>query len=63
MRKLFIILFLFCSLSSFASRILIPMDEGQKNHLKAYGLAFWILQKDIEVDWLLNYKAGSFMFG
>jgi uncharacterized protein YueI len=63
MRKLFILLFLLCSLSSFASRILIPMDEGQKNHLKAYGLAFWILQKDIEVDWLLNYKAGSFMFG
>ncbi len=63
MRKLLVILFLFCSLSSFASRILIPMDEGQKNHLKAYGLAFWILQKDIEVDWLLNYKAGSFMFG
>ena len=63
MRKLLVILFLFCSLPSFASRILIPMDEGQKNHLKAYGLAFWILQKDIEVDWLLNYKAGSFMFG
>ncbi len=63
MRKLFIILFLLCSLSSFASRILIPMNEGQKNHLKAYGLAFWVLQKDIEVDWLLNYKAGSFMFG
>lgn len=63
MRKLFILLFLLCSLSSFAGRILIPMDEGQKNHLKAYGLAFWVLQKDIEVDWLLNYKAGSFMFG
>ncbi len=63
MRKLFFILFLLCSLSSFASRILIPMDEGQKNHLKAYGLAFWVLQKDVEVDWLLNYKAGSFMFG
>ena len=39
------------------------MDENQKNHLKAYGVAFWILQKDIEVDWLLNFKAGSFMFG
>jgi uncharacterized protein YueI len=62
MRKLLIILFICCSISSFASRILIPMDEAQKNHLKAYGLAFWILQKDIEVDWLLNYKAGSFMF-
>jgi uncharacterized protein YueI len=63
MRKLFFILFLFISISSFASRILVPMDENQKNHLKAYGMAYWILQKDIEVDWLLNYKAGSFMFG
>jgi hypothetical protein len=63
MRKLVLILFLFLSISSFASRILIPMDENQKNHLKAYGMAYWILQKDIEVDWLLNYKAGSFMFG
>jgi hypothetical protein len=39
------------------------MDENQKNHLKDYGLAYWVLQKDVEVDWLLNYKAGSFMFG
>ena len=63
MRKIFFILFFFLTCSSFASRILIPMDENQKNHLKAYGVAFWILQKDIEVDWLLNFKAGSFMFG
>ena len=63
MRKIFIILFILLSCSSFASRILVPMDENQKNHLKAYGVAFWILQKDIEVDWLLNFKAGSFMFG
>ncbi|MCF8429246.1 MAG: asparagine synthetase B [Bacteroidia bacterium] len=63
MRKIFFILFLFLTCSSFASRILVPMDENQKNHLKAYGVAFWILQKDIEVDWLLNFKAGSFMFG
>jgi hypothetical protein len=63
MRKIFIILFILLSCSSFASRILIPMDENQKNHLKAYGVAFWVLQKDIEVDWLLNFKAGSFMFG
>ena len=63
MRKIILIFFLFLSCSSFASRILVPMDENQKNHLKAYGVAFWILQKDIEVDWLLNYKAGSFMFG
>ncbi|MFZ4797597.1 MAG: asparagine synthetase B [Bacteroidia bacterium] len=63
MRKLFFILFFFLSISGFASRILVPMDENQKNHLKAYGMAYWILQKDIEVDWLLNFKAGSFMFG
>jgi hypothetical protein len=37
------------------------MDELQKNHLKAYGLAYWVLQKEIDVDWLLNYRAGSFM--
>ena len=63
MRKLlFLILFIYSS-SCFASRILITMDENQKNHLKDYGLAYWVLQKDVEVDWLLNYKAGSFMFG
>jgi len=37
------------------------MDESQANHLKAYGIAYWILTKDIEVDWLLNYRGGSFM--
>jgi hypothetical protein len=45
-----------------ASRLFVPMDESQKNHLKAYGMAYWVLEKnDIEVDWLLNYKGGSFM--
>jgi len=37
------------------------MDEAQKNHLKSYGIAFWVLQKDVEVDWLLNYRGGSFL--
>ncbi len=38
------------------------MDENsQKNHLKAYGIAYWILQNDLEVDWLLNYRGGSFL--
>lgn len=37
------------------------MDNKQVNHLKAYGIAYWILKKDIEVDWLLNYRGGSFM--
>ena len=30
--------------SAFGARILIPMDDGQKNHLKAYGLTYWVLQ-------------------
>jgi len=41
--------------------LLIPMDEGQKNHLKAYGIAFFALTESIEVDWLLNFRGGSFM--
>lgn len=46
----------------FANRILIPMDESQKNHLKAYGVAYWILSVyETELDWLLNYRGGSFM--
>lgn len=38
------------------------MDNLQKNHLKAYGIAYWILKQDIEVYWLLNYRGGSFLF-
>ncbi|NQZ79343.1 MAG: asparagine synthetase B, partial [Ekhidna sp.] len=37
------------------------MDKGQSNHLKAYGIAYWILTNEVEVDWMLNYKGGSFM--
>jgi hypothetical protein len=44
-----------------ATRILIPMDDAQKNHLKAYGIAFWELKRELDVDWLLNYRDGSFM--
>jgi hypothetical protein len=44
-----------------ASSILIPMDETQKNHLKSYGIAFWMLKNGGEVNWLLNYRGGSFM--
>ena len=46
---------------SFSAYILIPMDVNQSNHLKSYGLAYWTLQeKAIKVDWLLNYRGGSF---
>lgn len=37
------------------------MDDSQKNHLKAYGIAYHFLKKDVSIDWLLNYRAGSFM--
>ncbi len=38
------------------------MDDAQSNHLKAYGLAFHVLKRDKTVDWLLNYRGGSFLF-
>ncbi|WP_423129267.1 hypothetical protein [Gaoshiqia sp. Z1-71] len=41
--------------------LLIPMDDRQQNHLKAYGIAYWTLEKAIEVKWLLNYRGGSFL--
>lgn len=61
MRVVFLFLILTLSGGAFANSILIPMDEKQTNHLKAYGIAYWILRHDMEVDWLLNYRGGSFM--
>lgn len=46
-----------------ASSILIYMDEGQKNHLKAYGVAYWSIKQKADVSWLLNYRGGSFLIG
>ena len=61
-KHLLIYLFLFASVCVHGSHILIPMDEeNQKNHLKAYGIAYWVLQNDIEIEWLLNYRGGSFL--
>jgi len=42
-------------------KILVPMDLAQTDHLKAYGIAYWTLTKGVEIDWLLNYRGGSFM--
>lgn len=62
-RVLFAIFLLSLTLQMQASKILIPMDEKtQKNHLKAYGIAFFTLGKAVKVDWLLNYRGGSFVF-
>jgi len=46
-----------------ASSILIYMDEDQKNHLKAYGIAYWSIKQQADVSWLLNYMGGSFLIG
>ncbi|WP_405398179.1 asparagine synthetase B [Maribacter sp. Asnod2-G09] len=56
------IFFLLLSVQLFASSILIPMDsDTQKNHLKAYGITYWVLAKQQKVQWLLNYRGGSFL--
>lgn len=55
-----LLLFLITTLSARASTLLIPMDLKQTDHLKAYGVAYWCLGKDVTVDWLLNYRGGSF---
>ena len=44
-----------------ASYLLVPMDDTQRNHLKAYGVAYFALEREVEVTWLLNYRGGSFM--
>ena len=45
-----------------AAYILLPMDEKQKDHLKAYGITYWILSNEVEAHWLLNWRGGSFAF-
>jgi hypothetical protein len=64
MKKILIIILMLSVISTrlSASYLLIPMDDKQKQHLKAYGIAYWVLQKGIETHWLLNYRGGSFAF-
>jgi hypothetical protein len=60
-RVLYILVFLL-SIAAKASFILLPMDENtQQNHLKAYGITFWCLEKNYKASWLLNYRGGSFL--
>ena len=44
-----------------AQRLLVPMDEAQENHLRAYGLAYWTIEQGESAEWLLNYRDGSFL--
>ncbi|HUP89543.1 MAG TPA: hypothetical protein VM100_09340 [Longimicrobiales bacterium] len=43
------------------AQLLVPMDAQQSNHLKAYGLTYWVLDHKLTAEWLLNYRAGSFL--
>lgn len=56
-----IVLLIGMSFNALADKLIIPMDATQKNHLKAYGIAYWVLEQQEEVEWLLNYKGGSFL--
>lgn len=55
------IIFTLAITSAQASYLLIPMDETQTNHLKAYGITYWVLENQISAQWLLNYRGGSFL--
>jgi len=62
MKKITLIFLFLFSIQCFASYILIPMDaESQQQHLKAYGITYWALEKQQKVQWLLNYRGGSFL--
>jgi hypothetical protein len=62
LKKLFYIFLFLLSITAKASFILVPMDETtQQNHLKAYGITFWCLDKNYKASWLLNYRGGSFL--
>ena len=60
-RSSFIVFFLLLAAPLFAQQLLIPMDLTQTDHLKAYGIAWEALQRGLKVEWLLNYRGGSFM--
>ena len=60
-RYIFLLLLLLLAFRAEASYLLLPMDNVQRNHLKAYGVAYWALEREVEVTWLLNYRGGAFM--
>ena len=62
MRNIFLLLICIISFNRLnATQIIIPMDDTQTNHLKAYGVAFWLLEGEVVIEWLLNYRGGSFL--
>lgn len=61
MRRVLFFLSLFVFSIGQAAQILVPMDQSQTNHLKAYGVAYTVLQGGLSMEWLLNYRGGSFL--
>jgi len=61
-KHLYLILIIAVTLSFLsAQKILIPMDGEQNDHLKAYGITFYTLEQDVDIEWLLNFRGGSFL--
>lgn len=60
-KKIISFFLIIISLNLYSQKVLIPMDNAQTNHLKAYGLVYFMLQNEFEVEWLLNYRGGSFL--
>ena len=57
------IMICFMSIQAWAAYIIVPMSEtNQKDHLKAYGVAYWVIEKGVDTYWLLNYDGGAFAF-
>lgn len=62
-RYIIILFFTFAAFLNAQVKLLIPMESWQTNHLKAYGIAYRHLLQGKELDWLLNYRGGAFLFG
>ena len=60
-KQYLLLTFVFLFINLLGAKILIPMDEVQKDHLKAYGVVYHTLQKGQKVEWLLNYRGGSYL--
>jgi len=60
--RYFLCIIFLCVAPLLGQKTLVYMDLQQKDHLKAYGIAYWALEKGINVEWLLNYRGGSFLF-
>ncbi|MCK4632787.1 MAG: asparagine synthetase B, partial [candidate division Zixibacteria bacterium] len=60
-RLLTILILIAVPVSATATSLLIPMDDAQVNHLKAYGVVYKALDADRKAEWLLNYRGGSFL--